>query len=91
VFNVIDDHNQEAIAISPDYSIPGWKVTGAIREIISYRSKPARIRMDNGPEFRSTEMTDFCKAEGTEIICIQPLNRSIKDGYIERFNGSYRK
>jgi len=90
VFNVIDDHNREAIAISPDYSIPGWKVTGAIREIISYRSKPARIRMDNGPEFRSTEMTEFCKAEGIEIIYIQP-GKPMQNGYIERFNGSYRK
>jgi len=52
---------EEAIAISPDYSILDWRATSAIWEIISYRSKPACIQMYTEPEFRSTEMTDFCK------------------------------
>src|ERR1700760_4316203 len=64
VFNLIDDFNREALAIEVDTSIGGSRVKRVIKEVIEWRGKPRFIRADNGPEFRSHELVDFCKGEG---------------------------
>ena len=90
VLNVIDDHNREALAIEPSYSTPGWKLTQTVQEIIAWRGKPTSIRMDNGPEMRSESFVTFCKEQDIIMQYIQP-GKPMQNGYIERFNGTYRK
>jgi len=90
VFNLIDDFNREALAIEIDTSICGSRVKRVIEQVIEWRGKPEYIRADNGPEFLSHELVDFCNAQGIRMKYIQP-GKPMQNGYIERFNRFYRE
>ncbi|RKO72584.1 transposase [Sphingobacterium puteale] len=59
-------------------------------QIIDWRGKPLCLRVDNGPEFTSHHFELWCKDQGIAIQFIQP-GKPMQNGYIERFNRSYRK
>ncbi|WP_313672626.1 integrase core domain-containing protein [Sphingobacterium multivorum] len=61
-----------------------------IEQIIDWRVKPLCLRVDNGPEFTSHHFELWCKDQGIAIQFIQP-GKPMQNGYIERFNRSYRK
>lgn len=88
--NVIDDYNREAIAIQVAHSMPAVQVTRLLDRIIKEQGKPKRIRVDNGPEFISKEFRDWCLNKNILIQFIQP-GRPMQNGYIERFNRSFRE
>lgn len=90
ILNVIDDCNREALMIQPCYSHSGYSVVRAISQIIDWRGKPSAIRCDNGPEFVSHIVVDFCMSNGIELKYIQP-GKPTQNAYIERFNRSYRE
>lgn len=56
VLNIIDDYNREALAIESDFSLPAERVIKVLNEIIFWRGKPMKIRVDNGPEFISNAL-----------------------------------
>lgn len=88
--NIIDDCNREALAIEIDTSICAKRVIRTLEQIILWRGKPACIRVDNGPEFTSKYFEHWCIDKAVQIKYTQP-GRPMQNGYIERFNGSYRK
>jgi putative transposase len=88
--NIIDDYNREALAIEIDTSISAGRVVRTLEQIISWRGKPRVIRMDNGPEYTSKDLEIWAVAEGVSLQHIQP-GKPMQNGYIERFNGSYRR
>jgi putative transposase len=88
--NIIDDCNREALAIEIDTSISSKRVTRVLERVIKQRGKPKTIRVDNGPEFTSTHFELWCKNKQISIQYIQP-GRPMQNGFIERFNGSYRR
>lgn len=88
--NVIDDFNREAIAVEVAHSMPAVRVTGLLEQIICEQGKPKCIRVDNGPEFISKEFNIWCKGNDIEIQYTQP-GRPMQNGYIERFNRSFRE
>jgi len=88
--NVIDDFNREAIAIEVAYSMPALRVTALMEQIIHEHGKPKCIRVDNGPEFISKEFNTWCAGNGIKIQYTQP-GRPMQNGYIERFNRSFRE
>jgi putative transposase len=90
VLNIIDDYNRQALSIDVDYSHSGGSVKRAIQRIIDEQGKPDEIRCDNGPEFLSHELADYCKATGIILKYIQP-GKPTQNAYIERFNRSYRE
>jgi putative transposase len=90
IFNLIDDFNREALAIEVDTSISGARVKQILEQVIGWRGRPAAIRMDNGPEFMSHELKDYCGEMGIEMRYIQP-GKPMQNGYIERFNRFYRE
>jgi putative transposase len=49
LFSLIDNFNREALDIEIDLSLPSERVSRALKQIISWRGKPAAIRCDNGP------------------------------------------
>jgi len=88
-FNVIDDFNRESLAIEVDTSLSGERVVRVLEETISWRGKPNKIRVDNGPEFISSAFVGFCEREHISIDYIQP-GKPMQNGYIERFNKTFR-
>ena len=90
VLNLLDDFNREALAIEIDTSLRAERVIRVLEQIIDWRGKPQRIRVDNGPEFISSKLGFWCEDNGIHLQFIQPGKPS-QNAYIERFNGSFRK
>lgn len=90
ILNVIDDFNREALAVEADFSFPAEKVVKTLNEIVFWRGKPTRIRVDNGPEFISKTLYQWCQNNKIELLHIQP-GRPMQNSYVERFNRLYRE
>ena len=48
------------------------------------------IRVDNGPEFISHKLDEWCRKNNIFLLYIQP-GKPMQNGYVERCNGSVRK
>ena len=53
------------------------------------RGLPERIRIDNGPEFRSSELCRWAKAREVDLDFIEP-GKPMQNAFIESFNGKFR-
>ncbi|TSA51885.1 MAG: IS3 family transposase, partial [Sphingobacteriales bacterium] len=89
-FNAMDDYNREILAIEIDTSLTATRVIRTLNQVIEYRGKPQQIRMDNGPEFISHQFELWCREKQIKLQYIQP-GKPMQNGYIERFNGTYRR
>ena len=89
-FNVLDDFNREALAIEIDTSITGRRLIRVLDRLRVTRGLPARLRVDNGPEFLSGDFVAWAEAVGLELQYIQP-GKPNQNAYIERFNRTYRE
>jgi putative transposase len=96
--NVIDDYNREALWIEVDTSLPAEQVVRVLEQLLDWRGKPARIRMDNGPELISQRLESWAQEKYIELLHIQPgkpahaVPASLRENaYIERFNRTYRE
>lgn len=87
--NLIDDFNRECLAIEIDTSLSGQRVVRVLERAIELRGKPKEIRTDNGPEFISSALAQFCEKENIMLRHIQP-GRPMQNGFIERFNKTLR-
>jgi putative transposase len=89
-FNVLDDFNRESLAIEIDTSLPALRVVRALDQLLEIRGKPARLRLDNGPELISEALEKWANKHGVVLQHIQP-GRPMQNGFIERFNRTYRE
>jgi len=92
LLNIIDDFNRESLVMEIDTSLPSLRVIRVLEKLIKERGCPSNIRCDNGPEFISHKLEEWCKHESRRIILlfIQP-GRPMQNAYIERKNGSIRR
>ena len=90
LFNVLDDYNRESLAIEVDTSLPSLRVQRVLIRVINERSKPSIIRVDNGPEFISHTLQQWCCDNNITLQFIQP-GKPMQNAYIERKNGSIRR
>ena len=89
-FNVMDDFNRKVISVEAEFSFPSLGVIQAMNRAIEEHGKPAKIRVDNGPEFTSYEFTEWCNAQEIAIQFIQP-GRPMQNAFIERLNRTFRQ
>lgn len=70
--NVLDDYNRQALGIDVDYSLPAKRVIRFLEQLIESYGQPACLRCDNGPEFISTALTEWCESKQIRLHWIQP-------------------
>lgn len=92
LLNILDDFNRESLAIEVDTSLPSLRVIRVLEKLVTERGCPSIIRCDNGPEFISHKLEQWCSDESRRINLqfIQP-GRPMQNAYIERNNGSMRR
>jgi putative transposase len=90
VLNVMDDFNRESLALEADTSLPALRVIRVLEKISAKRGKPMHLRTDNGPEFISYKLREWCASNKINIQYIQP-GRPMQNAYVERKNGSLRR
>jgi putative transposase len=89
-FTVIDDFNREAVASEIDTSITAKRLIRVFERLRVTRGLPDVLRVDNGPEFLSSEFVTWAESAGMLIYYIQPGEPN-QNAYIERFNRTYRE
>ena len=90
LFNVIEDFNRESLAVEVDTSLPTLRVIRVLERLVSERGTPANLRMDNGPEFISHKLEEWCTTRRITLQFIQP-GKPTQNAFIERKNGSIRR
>lgn len=88
--NIIDDFNREVVHIEVGPSIPAQRVIRALEFAAEQYSYPRRLRTDNGPEFISQALRDWCIERQVAIDFIRP-GTPTENAYIERFNRTFRE
>lgn len=78
-----------ALAIEIDTSLRAPRVVRVLERLKSERGVPNMLRLENGPEFISQELKDWCEENGVMIRHIQP-GKPNQNAYIDRFNRTYR-
>lgn len=87
--NLFDEGTREVLAIEVDTSLPAARVIRVLEQLKDSRKLPRQIRVDNGPEFVSAKLSAWCDSNDINLQFIQP-GRPMQNGYVERFNGSFR-
>lgn len=90
ILNIMDEFNRELIEFEVGTSLPSAKVIQALQRAIDFRGKPKSIRVDNGPEFISHKLEQWCYIHSIQLKFIQP-GCPTQNSRVERFNGSMRR
>lgn len=90
VLNIIDDYNRESIWQEVRYSYPASLVVRALEIISLDKGLPDRIRVDNGPEYISSILAQFCADHGVQLDFIEP-GKPQQNAFVERFNRTFRE
>lgn len=89
-FNVIDDFTREALAVEIDLNLPASHVSRTLDRVAAWRGYPAKLRLDKGPEFVALALAEWAERNGIKLDFIEPA-RPMQNGFIEPFNGSFRR
>ncbi len=89
ILNVLDEGNREGLASEIATSLPSGRVILLLDQLVALYGAPARLRVDNGPEFLAVALAEWCDAHGVELVHIQP-GKPNQNAFIERFNRTYR-
>ena len=90
MLNVIDEYTRECLAIRIDRKITSNDVVEALTELFVTRGTPAHIRSDNGPEFVAETVPSWLGRLGVRTLFIEP-GSPWENGYIESFNGKFKR
>src|SRR5690625_7198934 len=76
--------------VQADTSLPSLRVIRVLERLEESRGLPEMIRVDNGPEFISHKLDEWCRKRGITIAFIQP-GKPTQNAYVERLNGTIRR
>jgi len=89
ILNVVDVLSREALASEVDSGLSARRVIDALEVIALERGYPARISVDNGPEFRSVALDAWAYEHRVTLEFIQP-GKPTQNPIIESYNGKMR-
>ncbi len=89
VLSIMDNFTRECLALETDTSFASQRVTRVLDGVIERRSRPAALRMDNGPELTSRHFLAWCLERKITMNHIQP-GKPMQNGHVESFNGRLR-
>jgi putative transposase len=87
--NVVDAFTRECLAVEVDISLPGERVVRVLEQLRVARGLPARITVDNGPEFQSRALDAWAHQHGVHLQFSRP-GKPVDNAFIEAFNGRMR-
>jgi len=90
ILNVVDTFTRQALAIECDTSLSGERVVRVLEALRLQKGIPKRLRIDNGPEFRSKALDVWAKTYGVTLCFIAP-GKPTQNGTVESFNGTFRR
>ncbi len=88
--NVLDEGNREGLGIEIATSLPSWRVSVVLDELVAVHGGPIALRLDNGPEFLAAPIAQWAAQHAIALHFIQP-GKPDQNAYIERFNRTYRE
>lgn len=89
VLNIVDDYSRTCVGQLVDTSISGVRVARYLDELLTARSVPEAIVMDNGPELTSKAMFFWSQKTGIKLHFIQP-GKPTQNALVESFNAGLR-
>ena len=89
VLTVIDKWNRQCVALHVDFALTGHSVINALEEVRRDSDLPTAITVDNGTEFTSKVLDEWCYQNGVRLDFIRP-GKPVENGMIESFNGRLR-
>ncbi len=72
LLTLVDNFTRESLAIEVDQSLSGRRVVEVLMDVAMKRGLPAKIRVDNGPEFTSKLLEQWAYLNGVELDFIRP-------------------
>jgi transposase InsO family protein len=88
--SMVDEHTRESLLNIVERSITAERLVAELKKVFAVAGGPPRVlRMDNGPEFISQALQQFC--EGQVGTCYIPPGTPWNNGHIESFNNRLRK
>ena len=89
VRTVVDQFRRLNLALEPQQSFTGERVSGVLNGLAARHGCRASITVDNGTEFSSKAMDAWAVRNGVKLDFIRP-GKPVENGFIESFNGRLR-
>jgi putative transposase len=89
ILNVVDDYSRTCVGQLVDTSKSGVRVARYLDELLTARSAPQAIVMDNSPELTSKAMFFWSRKTGIKLNFIQP-GKPTQNAFAESFNARLR-
>jgi putative transposase len=89
IASMVDEHTRESLLDLTKRSIAADALTVELDRIIAERRAPTMRRCDNGPEFISQVLKEFCRGHETKISYIPPC-QPWKNAWAESLNNRGR-
>jgi len=91
ILTVTDEHTREALATPAARRMGADETVSVLERIVELRGRaPKMIRCDNGPEFVSQSLRDWCRFNNAGTGYIEP-GAPWQNPFVESFNGHLRR
>ena len=90
VLTTVDEYSKNCPVAVVGFSLTGHDVVRALNRIAVEHGLPKRLRMDNGPEFRSKAVVEWALERGVRLEYIQP-GKPTQNAFIESVNARMRE